>query len=118
MSRYIDADKLVEYQEHAWDWDTVNGIETAIALRQVISDIRHEPTADVGEVKHGRWIDQVGEDEIPTQKCSVCGYLEYVYDRPNYCSNCGADMRSRLQGTEIDGIFIDISGDGTVIERI
>ena len=47
MSRYIDADKLVEYEEHAWDWDTVNGIETAIALRQVISDIRHEPTADV-----------------------------------------------------------------------
>ena len=50
MSRYIDADKLVEYEEHAWDWDTVNGIETAIALRQVISDIRHEPTADVVEV--------------------------------------------------------------------
>lgn len=50
MNRYIDADKLVEYEEHAWDWDTVNGIETAIALRQVISDIRHEPTADVVEV--------------------------------------------------------------------
>ena len=58
--RYIDADKLAEYEEHAWDWDTVNGIETATALRQVISDIRHEPKAEVCEVvrckdcKHAR----------------------------------------------------------------
>ena len=74
MSRYIDADKLVEYQEHAWDWDTVNGIETAIALRQVISDIRHEPTADVVEVV----------------RCKDCKFWQTdwktSYDGYHYCS--------------------------------
>ena len=48
---------------------------------------------ELTERKRGEWIDQVMEDDIPAQKCSVCGYLEYVYGRPNYCPNCGADMR-------------------------
>lgn len=53
------------------------------------------------ERKHGKWIDQVVEDELLAQKCSVCGYLEYVYGRPNYCPNCGADMRG--EEDEIQG---------------
>ena len=96
MSRYIDADKLVEYEEHAWDWDTVNGIETAIALRQVISDIRHEPTADVVEVKHGEWIPhplEKGEMSIDRDVCSICGVQfadAWMFD---YCPICGSYMR-------------------------
>lgn len=105
MNRYIDADKLVEYEEHAWDWDTVNGIETAIALRQVISDIRNEPTADVVEVVRGEWV----IDDATTEHCSVCGHPFYTSalfavggnDEPPYCSNCGADMRERREDAEI-----------------
>lgn len=55
--RLIDADALVEWMEHgAWDWETVNGIETKTALRQVISDIKNQPTADVQEVINSAWI--------------------------------------------------------------
>lgn len=53
---------------------------------------------EILERKRGEWIDQVVEDELLAQKCSVCGYLEYVYGRPNYCSNCGAEMRGEKDG--------------------
>ena len=35
------------------------------------------------DVVHGRWIDGM--------KCSVCGQVDWT--KPNYCPNCGADMR-------------------------
>lgn len=54
-------------------------------------------TADVVEVKHGRWIDHLVRD----WRCSECGEKihkvrqvdGYCYDdMPNYCPNCGAKM--------------------------
>ena len=71
------------------------------------------------ERKHGEWIfnpNDAIEAMFTKPKCSKCGFESA--DGGNYCPNCGADMRSRLQGTEIDGMYIDISGDGTVIEQI
>ena len=45
--------------------------------------IKKQPTVDAVEVVHGRWIDGM--------KCSVCGQVDWT--KPNYCPNCGADMR-------------------------
>lgn len=58
--------------------------------------INHVPAADVREVKRGKW----EHDEIGADICSVC--QNYAFEssthhlcgwEPNYCPNCGADMR-------------------------
>lgn len=54
------------------------------------------PTADVVEVKHGRWIKKWHDNNLighEYEECSVCGCLisdtEKFWDC-NYCPNCGA----------------------------
>lgn len=53
------------------------------------------PTADVAEVKHGKWIYKV-DDLFPaesTQECSICHEEEScTLCNENYCPNCGAIM--------------------------
>jgi hypothetical protein len=80
MSRYIDADELIVLgldnpdDEHLFEFVPKEFIDNA-------------PTADVVEVKRGKWIDH---------KCSLCGFEPYDpsgLDTFNFCSNCGADMR-------------------------
>ena len=69
--------------------DTVNGLLGAYNI------LYEFPSADVRENIHGEWIDGMYE------KCSVCG-MEFLDDiinlapdmgYPNFCPNCGADMR-------------------------
>lgn len=52
MSRYIDADALLEWIKAVWDLDSewINEIKATAVIKQTISDIEHEPTADVVEV--------------------------------------------------------------------
>lgn len=51
MARYIDADNLVyEIKNVLFDWGTVNGIMGETILKQMITDIQNQPTADVVEV--------------------------------------------------------------------
>ena len=52
-------------------------------------DMTKIPTADVAEVKHGKWIERQYEMEIYYQ-CSACGCNDYG-DSP-YCPYCGAKM--------------------------
>lgn len=68
-------------------------------LQGVVLDlIDAEPTADVEEVKHGKWIYNT-DDFTPKMRCSVCGYNkplvagENIEQDPNdYCNKCGAKM--------------------------
>lgn len=58
---------------------------------------------DEQERPKGRWIDNVDENGYLCnvwRKCSHCGGLNYS-KKPNYCPNCGADMRESGQH-EID----------------
>lgn len=94
MSRYINADALIKriQDEHKFG---------SLMLSNMIADMQ---TADVVEVKHGKWIPRTN---LPKQEifiCSVCGgwaYSPWIGSRkkpkPNwckykYCPNCGADM--------------------------
>lgn len=43
-----------------------------------------EPAADVVEVKHGEWLGCM---------CSECAQIDWT--QPNFCPNCGADMRGK-----------------------
>ena len=53
------------------------------------------PSADVVERKHGKWVfgfdEETGEQDLYAWTCSLCGE-KYPW-QPNFCPNCGADMR-------------------------
>lgn len=60
------------------------------SLREVIEDT---PTADVVEVKHGKWIKDNNK-----RTCSRCGW--YYFSNgvdSNYCSECGARMNGKAE---------------------
>lgn len=79
--RPIDADRLKEVFHR--------NVVSAEAFNVLIDNA---PTADVVEVKHGKNISDSGF------LCSVCSFGDFGgfhgYE-PNYCPNCGADMRSK-----------------------
>lgn len=96
MSRYIDADELMEiFKILKWDasYSIVHGV----------------PTADVVEVKHGEWKPKTPLSKSYRFVCSVCGGTAYYCSgscasvrnnvknvcRYNYCPNCGARMDRR-----------------------
>ena len=95
MSRYIDADKLYERMQ-----DICTCYEEGVEVKEeALSMVYDFPTADVEEVKHGKWISQPSMDDRYSRYyiCSVCGRLEQVshaYDIKTfspYC-HCGAKM--------------------------
>ena len=106
MPRYIDRDtfqKFLEDEIEETKLDKENSYgdvyyEMAVgarecAFREILSKLKREPTADVQEVKHGRWA-HLGEDEWC---CTCCGFVittEGSWEKPaeKYCSNCGAKM--------------------------
>lgn len=53
--------------------------------------IKELPSADVVELKRGRWIYQFRDSENEEYRCSKCNYPEAY--KPNYCPNCGAYMK-------------------------
>ena len=72
--------------------------------------LRHLPSADVVEVKHGRWKEYgVNNDNTHNIACSICGheiksrghansvYTELKY---RYCPYCGAKMDEKEQEHE------------------
>lgn len=76
--RLIDADALKK------DLVENYGFFPALVMRA----IDKQPTIEAEPVKHGKW--------IADRYCSNCEYdrKERLFDQyPNYCPNCGADMR-------------------------
>jgi hypothetical protein len=53
------------------------------------------PTADVVEVRHGEWVEQIRDygKYLVTEgyKCSICGF-ELTDNDYKYCHDCGAKM--------------------------
>ena len=92
MSRYIDAEVLRHRVLYWADSKNLQGNhEQTKAFNYCLCMIDDAPTADVVEVKHGRWTD-TGSG----QECSLCTEIQYGYDSArNYCPNCGADMRGK-----------------------
>ena len=100
MARYIDAEiaeELIikklrdpEYQHEGEGWRC--GL---VMAEDAIEDV---PTADVAEVKHGRWVKKYRGNYL----CSVCGAWYRTTDdygniidgemKSNYCESCGAKM--------------------------
>ena len=93
MSRYIDVNKVKLKGIAVFD----ENLDALIPLSEVRKALELTPTADVAEVRHGYWAWDTGE-----KRCSVCGVKcpedEYNYLHPQYCPNCGADMRGTDDG--------------------
>ena len=104
MRRYIDEDRLYSNIEEKYKVAQGDARE---AYNDVLDTICEIPTADVQEVRHGRWI-YCGHHEFHGHvfECSVCGrYLfanskEDVYWEYPYC-HCGTKMES-VEGLEED----------------
>ena len=100
--RLIDADALIEQMEE--DMEHMEEPLAKMFTGAAISDIKHAPTIEP-ERKTGRWIPDDSELGI---KCNKCGksFSEYInagtgyvflMEIPNFCPNCGADMRKEAQ---------------------
>ena len=83
MSRYIDAEKLCEFAR--------NHINKSVDC----NDIMRFPTADVQEVKHGKW-ELIGKN---VSKCTSCGCARNIKTQFgwNFCPVCGARMGEEEQ---------------------
>lgn len=95
--RLIDADALkIDY---GFTWDDITPTH-----EEMYTLIDRQPTIE--ERKTGKWIhaewENINTGEIRKgRRCSACGcgYFRYdvsvntVSDIPNFCPNCGADMR-------------------------
>lgn len=106
MKDMIDRQAAIDALRTCYDTEAIthtNGNEY-IDYDQALDLINTLPSAQP-ERKRGRWI--YGEDNLGTGRdgwfCSECGHFElwdYSADMksaelnlPNYCPNCGADMR-------------------------
>lgn len=114
MARYIEADKLLrEYQEKI-----CFGVECKLCpfcdteeLTCMLDNwITEQPTADVRENVHGKWIERKGVlHPLETDgECSECGYVTGFYRFFNYCPNCGAKLhqdttRITTSGADMNG---------------
>ena len=96
MPRYIDANKI-KYKKHekiglGIDYSIDEPSYYEVAYKKQIDQI---PTADVQEVRHGKWgkqvliTDEYGDKHIG-YICPVC--KKFVPNRGNYCLECGAKM--------------------------
>lgn len=84
MSRYIDADELYEKMQDICAYYE----EGREAKEEALSMVYHFHTADVEEVRHGKWRDE--REDFGTYVCSVCN--RPCGNQYNYCPNCGAKM--------------------------
>ena len=74
-----------------------------MSFEQLEDIICSQPTVEAKPVVHGEWIDNTGYlDSVKQYKCSVCGEkpvinVNYRAMLTNFCPNCGADMRKKVQ---------------------
>lgn len=107
MPRYINADKFErELKDRYYELEKQFGCYDSYveAIDECIDKIDNAPTADVQEVKHGKWVlsaESLGIQDVDCVKCSLCGELfivdedydfDYIKDFFIYCPNCGAKM--------------------------
>jgi hypothetical protein len=99
MARYIDADLLsvpVEFVKN----HIIVGVSDFLSgyfkvLDAMLEFVAKIPTADVAEVRHGRWKEHFSFG-CWHYDCPFCddGYATKEKDKtpPNFCQNCGAKM--------------------------
>lgn len=86
MKEYIERAAVLKVLEEYYP-----GVDERL---HIVKDITSIPTAEVAEVRHGRWIDGV---------CSECGFDAMYYKGipaqvyTDYCPSCGARMEKEAE---------------------
>lgn len=88
MSRYIDADKVVELLV---EFSTLAIYEECLKQLLDAADYfkKRAPAADVEEVRHGKWVYHY---RLKKFVCLECGFEQKHKPEWKYCPNCGAKM--------------------------
>ena len=92
MAKYIEREAAIAKCREiaACEWNhRASPVSWADAYEQFAEDIEEIPTADVVNVRKGRW-ESVG---LSSLKCSDCGYLDDMKMYHRYCPDCGCFMR-------------------------
>lgn len=107
MSRYINADALIEKFKAEHDWssvyivedmpsaDVVDRNECTTCVLYPFKQLRERLETNMVEVVHGEWIPEPN----CYYRCSNCnGHLVSIQNKINYsyCPYCGADMRGGI----------------------
>lgn len=82
MPRYIDAEALLK------KWTQGTPDKRWRTEDEFAAFVNMQPTADVQEAKHGKWISLYTFELFA--RCSLCG--EAQTEKFNYCPHCGALM--------------------------
>lgn len=98
MNEYITKAKVIEAIEKAvapeittiGDHETI-GVFTRESIEQIVSNL---PTADVAEVRYGRWERILTASGIISRvRCSVCAETQpLTFENMPYCPTCGSRM--------------------------
>ena len=84
MAEYVTKKQVI-------DWYRPYGqADEPIPFETLVSDLRDMKTADVAQVRHGRWLPFHSTAAGDIQYCSACE-IGCTW-KPNYCPNCGAKM--------------------------
>lgn len=96
MPRYIDAEKIsdlfdVEYKstKKLIGQGKTNLNNLAEGFFEAYLVIQKMPTADVQEIKHGKFVGRSEPFDYIVRKCNRCASYTPV---GNFCMNCGAKM--------------------------
>ena len=93
--RLIDADAFKEYIKDGIDGLILpkdQAVKVIAITKSFLKDIDEQPTVEARP--HGEWI--IRRDKQGAHIYSVCSKCNVPYldtDFPNFCPNCGADMR-------------------------
>lgn len=97
MSRYIDADKVLDQINKICNrcgkMNENNGAMCGACYFDDAKDMIDDfPTAEVKPIVYGEW--EYIHDTFSKRKCKECGYTEVIVDgmADKYCPNCGATM--------------------------
>lgn len=86
MKEYIEKEALLELYSNT---DGLNIDSFHVPIEVIRQNIIDQPTTDVREVVHAKWIKMHGNLSM-FFKCSKCGACNEFWTR--YCPNCGAKM--------------------------
>lgn len=87
--RYVDAEKIPYYPDYS---EVPYG---EVKLFSYKEDIDNIPTADVQEIRHGKWHEgRFGNGiTVPFSKYYICNRCNRTSKKKShYCPNCGAKM--------------------------
>ena len=103
MSDLISRSALIEAMEKKYEVADKTGLNAVgLDCGFIITEkiIKEQPTVEAKPVVHGKW--------VHGYNCSECGwsYMDYAdadsypasgNPLPNFCGNCGADMRKKVE---------------------